>query len=64
MSPALPPPVLVFQVGLRLFAARAAEVERIGPAQAGAPDVVGASWLGQPFAAQRELVVRGGGLRA
>lgn len=59
MSPALPPPVLVFQVGLRRFAAHAAEVERIGPAQAGAQDVVAASCLGQPLAAQRELVVRG-----
>ncbi|GEJ55678.1 chemotaxis protein CheW [Anaeromyxobacter diazotrophicus] len=61
MSSALPPPVLVFQVGPRLFAAQAAEVERIGPALAGAPDVVGASCLGEPFTARRELVVRGAG---
>ena len=58
MIPA-PLPVLVFQVGPLLFAAHAAEVERIGPAQAGVEDVVVASCLGRPAAAQRELVVRG-----
>lgn len=53
------PPVLVFQVGPRLFAADAAEVERIGVALPDATDLVRASCLGSPLAATRELVVRG-----
>jgi hypothetical protein len=54
-----PAPLIVFQVGPRVFATDASDVERIGPVQGGADGVVAESCLGTALAAQRELVVRG-----
>lgn len=60
MSPA-PAPLLVFQVGPRPFAAEASDVERIGPALAGAEPLLEETSLGRALAARRGLVVRGAG---
>lgn len=53
-----PEPVVLFQLGPRLFAARAAGVDRIGsPREEGIPVLLAASCLGRPWAPARSLVV-------
>jgi chemotaxis signal transduction protein len=50
--------VLVFQLGPRLLAARAAGVDRVGnPRQDGIPALVDESLLGRPRAPMRSLIV-------
>jgi len=51
--------VVLFQVGARLFAARAAGVARIGPADAGAPGWTEETALGRPLAPGRGLFCAG-----
>jgi chemotaxis signal transduction protein len=51
--------VVLFQVGARLFAARAAGVERIGPADSGAPGWTEQTALGSPLAPARGLFCAG-----
>lgn len=50
--------VVLFQVGSRILAARAAGVERIGsPREDGAPSLLAESCLGRPRAPLRSLIV-------